>query len=149
MEPMNSDRVETQHFDGPTALAVAFGKPVYLPDQWPPPFAVSPSRYLLDRGPAGIGYRIDVGTDDDVPVLIAGRLASPSQQEGTLGALPNSYWFAVPELSENGGLALRQPNGHFHLVLGMPAQLHISGYRNLAQAIAAAQSLVRFDPYLL
>ncbi|WP_142065371.1 hypothetical protein [Pseudonocardia kunmingensis] len=143
----DSSPVKTQRLDGPAELATAFGSSVFLPAEWPPPFASSAPRYLLDSGPAGIGYRIDVATDDGVPILIAGRLSPPTQEAGKLGAPPDSYWFAVPELDDDGGLALRQPNGHFHVVIGKPMQVHISGYRSLDQAVEAAQSLTRFIPH--
>jgi len=137
--------LDTQHFTGPGKLATAFGGPVFVPAEWPPLFATSAARYMLDLGPAGSGYRIDVATDDGVPLLIAGRPNPPSQRAGMLGAPPGSYWFEVSELAEEGGLALRQPNDHFHIVVGKPVQVHLSGYRTLEQGVAAAQSLIRYD----
>lgn len=100
---------------------------------------------MLDRGPASETYRIDVATDDGVPLLVAGRSNPPSQRVGMLGAPPGSYWFDVPELASDSGLALRQPNGHFHIVVAKPMQVHLSGYRSLEQGVAAAQSLIRYD----
>ena len=138
--------IDTQHVAGPTALAAAYSGPVFLPAEWPPPFATSKPRYMLDRGPAGVGYRVAVATDDGVHILVAGRPSPPSQRIGMLGALPDSYWFAVPELAADNGLALRQPNGHIHIVLGKPTQVHLSGYRSLEAATQAAASLVRYDP---
>lgn len=136
--------VETQYFPGPGALSAAFGGPVYLPAGWPEPFFISSPRFMLDRGPAGIGYRIDVGTDDGVPVMIAGRVDPPSQRVGMRGA-SDSYWFTIPELDTHSGLGLRSPNGHFHVVLSMPMQVHLVGYRTLEQSIVAATNLVLID----
>lgn len=137
--------VDTEHVTGPAELATAFGGLVFVPAEWPPSFATAAPRYMLDRGPAGKGYRIDVATDDGVPLLVAGRSNPPSQRAGMLGAPPESYWFEVPELASENGLALRQPNGHFHIVLGKPMQVHLSGHRSLEQGVAAAQSLNRYD----
>lgn len=135
--------IDTQHLTGPTELATAFGGPVFVPAEWPPPFATAAPRYMLDRDPVSVGYRIDVATDDGVPLLLAGRPNPPSQRAGMLGAPPDSYWFAIPDLASERGLALREPNGHFHLVGGKPMQVHLSGYRSLQHGVAAAQNLIR------
>lgn len=95
--------IQTQHVNDPDQLSAAYGGPVFVPTEWPPPFATSAPRYMVDRGPAGISYRIDVETDDGIPVLIAGLPHPPSQRTGMLGAPPDSYWFEVHELREQGG----------------------------------------------
>ncbi|GEL26067.1 hypothetical protein PSU4_50210 [Pseudonocardia sulfidoxydans NBRC 16205] len=136
--------VATQYVGGLDELAVAYGGYVFVPEQWPPPFATSAPRYMIDRGPAGVSYRIDIGTDDGVPILIAGLPRPVTQRAGMLGAPPDSYWFAVQDLQKVGGLALRQPNGHYHVVLGNPMQVHLSGYRIIEQGVQAATSLVRY-----
>jgi hypothetical protein len=136
-----SNQLETQEFSSPGELATAFGTSIYMPSSWPR-YVVGRPRYLLDVTPKfeESFYRIDLATDDGVPLLVAGKRTPPSQRAGQLGA-PESHWFAVPELSSSNGLALRQDNQHFHIVIGIPMQVHLSGYRTLTEGIEAARQL--------
>jgi hypothetical protein len=129
-------RASSEEFISETALAHAYGSPVYVPSRWPA--GLSPLVYVLERFTNGHSthYRIEVIRDDGLPINIVGFSGRPSQKAGRGG------WEPVSGMERDHALARQRENAADVVVWKqMQYVVLLIGYGSLSEAIEAAQSL--------